>query len=86
MYVHLSNYAVGDACGKVNYRLAAPWVAAEGRSRQDGMQLMDGSDASALLLTVPPTGQIAGVPTFFDPRLTPAVADRIRHRLCKNAN
>jgi hypothetical protein len=78
MYVHLSNYAVGDACGKVNYRLAAPWVAAEGRSRQDGMQLMDGGDASALLLTVPPTGQIAGAPAYFDPRLVPAVADRIR--------
>jgi hypothetical protein len=78
MYVHLSNYAVGDACGKVNYRLAAPWVAAEGRSRQDGMQLTDGSDASALLLTVPSTGQIAGAPAYFDPRLAPAVADRIR--------
>jgi hypothetical protein len=78
LYAHLSNYAVGDACGKVNYRLAAPWIAAEGRSQQDGMELKAGADASALLLTVAPAGQIAGAPAYLDPSLAPVVADRIR--------
>lgn len=77
VYVHLSNYAVGDACGKVSYRLAAPWVAAEGSVHRDGLRLQTG-DASALLLAAAPAGRIAGAPAYLDPRLSPAVTDRIR--------
>lgn len=78
LYVYLPNYAVGDTCGRMNYRVAMPRVTVEGRSWQDGMQLRGGGDASALLLTVPPTEQIAGAPAYIDPRLAPAVADHIR--------
>jgi hypothetical protein len=78
LYVHLSNYAVGDACGKVSYHVAAPWIAAEGRSQQDSMALKAGDDSSALLLTVAPAQQVAGAPAYIDPRLGPVVRDRIK--------
>lgn len=77
LYVHLSNYVVGDGCGKVSYRFEAPWVAAAGRSLREGADAR-GEDASALLLTVAPAQEASGIPAYFDPRLPPAAVEHMR--------
>lgn len=77
LYAHLSNYAVGDACGPVSYRFEAPWVAAAGRTWQQQADAR-GADASALLLFVPPEQGASGIPAYFDPRLPPAAVAHIR--------
>ena len=77
LYVHLSNYAVGDACGKVNYRFAAPGIAANGRAYQRAAKAQSGADAAALLLAAPLARQEAETPSYFDPRLPAATVAHI---------
>jgi len=77
LYVHLSNYAVGEGCGKVSYRFEAPWVAAAGQTWRERAQAR-GADASALLLTVAPGQEASGIPSYFDARLSPAAVDHMR--------
>jgi hypothetical protein len=77
LYAHLSNYALGDSCGKVSYRLAAPWIAANGQAYQ-GTAGARGEDSSVLLLETAPAGTAFGTPGYFDPRLSPAALAQIR--------
>jgi hypothetical protein len=78
LYVHLSNYALADSCGKVSYRLAAPGIAVNGQAYQGAAVAQAGQDASALLLqsALP---QRSGEPlAWFDPRLPAAAVQRIK--------
>lgn len=77
LYAHLSNYAVGDSCGKPSYRVAAPWVAANGHTYRDAADAA-GEDSSVLLLATAPGTTAFGTPGYFDPRLSAAVLAQIR--------
>lgn len=77
IYVHLSNYAVADSCGKVAYRLSAPGVAVNGRAFGGSAMAQSGDDA-ALLLEAPPRQHGSAAPDHFDPRLPAAAVAQIR--------
>jgi hypothetical protein len=78
LYAHLSNYAVDGSCGKVNYRLAAPGIAANARAYRGSAVVEGGADTAVLLMPAPLPAQGAEAPTYFDPRLPAATAARIR--------
>ncbi|KQV80670.1 hypothetical protein ASD15_12080 [Massilia sp. Root351] len=77
LYAHLSNYAVGDGCGKVNYRFAAPGIAVNGRSYEHAAEAQSGADTAALLLAAPLAQPGAETPSYFDPRLPAATVAHI---------
>jgi hypothetical protein len=77
LYAHLSNYAVADSCGKVDYRLAAPWIGANGRAYQSEAGA-GGAGSAVLLLEAAPAMTAFGTPGYFDPRLSPAALAQIR--------
>jgi hypothetical protein len=77
LYAHLSNYALADSCGKLSYRVAAPWVAANGKTTRAGAAAQ-GEDSSVLLLETAPSATAFGTPGYFDPRLPPAAVAQIR--------
>ena len=76
VYVHTSNYAVGDSCGKVGYRFSAPGIAVEGRA---AVQEAAGSsgDAAALLLPAP-LPKSDGTLAYFDPHLSLQARSQVR--------
>jgi hypothetical protein len=78
VYTHLSNYAVGDGCGKVSYRFAAPGIAANGRAYRDTAPAESGADTPALLLAAPLPQHDGETPSYFDPRLSPATVANIK--------
>lgn len=78
VYTHMSNYAVGDGCGKVSYRFAAPGIAANGRAYSGTAPAEAGPDTPALLLAAPLPQQDGETPSYFDPRLSPATVANIR--------
>ena len=75
MYAHMSNYAVGTACGPVQYRFAAPGIATAGAAFSD--VAATGPDAPALLLTSARPAGPAGL-DYFDPKLSAAAVGQIR--------
>ena len=77
LYAHLSNYTVADSCGKPRYRLAAPWVAANGQIYR-GTADAQGEDSSVMLLATAPGKTAFGTPGWFDRRLSPAALAQIR--------
>lgn len=78
LYVHLSNYAVTDSCGKVNYRFAAPGIAVNGRAYRGSAVAQAGADSAALMLANPLDQHAAEPPAYFDPRLPPAAVAQIK--------
>ncbi|MES2128281.1 MAG: hypothetical protein V4463_13505 [Pseudomonadota bacterium] len=76
IYVHTSNYALGEACGKVHYRFSAPGIALAGHTAE-GEAGGASDDASALLLPAP-MARADGALAYFDPRLSPAARAQVR--------
>ena len=75
LYVHMSNYAVGTACGPVQYRYAAPGIAMAGAALSGQAAATD--DSPALLFTRARPAGPEGL-DYFDPALSPAAIAQIR--------
>ncbi|PRC92934.1 hypothetical protein [Solimicrobium silvestre] len=79
VYVHTSNYAVSESCGKLSYRFVAPGIAAAGHAYK-GSVIADTQatgDASALLMQEP-VESTGGTIAYFDPRLSPVAVEQIK--------
>ncbi|MBP1206325.1 hypothetical protein JOD97_004398 [Duganella sp. 1411] len=76
-YVHLSNYALADSCGKVAYHFSAPGILMDGRSHRDQAVANAGEDTAALLLQTPQAQHDGGAVAWFDPRLSAATVAQI---------
>ncbi|MDC8759883.1 hypothetical protein [Janthinobacterium fluminis] len=77
IYVHTSNYALGDGCGEVAYRFLAPGIASAGRAHQGAAAAEAGGDTAALLLRVP-LAPGSGPLRHFDARLSAETVAQIR--------
>jgi hypothetical protein len=77
-YVHLSNYALADTCGKVSYDLAAPGILMNGRSYQDAAVANAGEDTAALLLQAPQAQRDGEPAAWFDSRLSATAVAQIK--------
>ena len=77
-YVHLSNYALADTCGKVNYHFSAPGILMNGRSYQNVAEANAGEDTAALLLQSPQPQRDGEPVAWFDPRLSDATVAQIK--------
>jgi len=83
IYAHMSNYAVGETCGKVSYRFAAPGSILTGLARHEGTALSS-SDAAAMLFParLPKAGTSLD---YYDPALPAATVAQMRDRAERTA-
>lgn len=83
IYAHMSNYAVGDACGPASYRFAGPGSILTAMARHEGSAPAH-ADAPALLFPerLPPPGPSLD---YFDPALPAATATLLRERADRTA-
>jgi hypothetical protein len=77
IYVHTSNYALAEDCGKVSYRFVAPGIATGGRAYEGGAEAQAGGDTPALLMQTP-LAATGGTLAYFDPRLSPGAVAQIK--------
>lgn len=75
VYAHTSNYAVGDQCGPVQYRFAAPGIETAGAAFSG--EAMSNADTSALLFSARLPAD-AGNLDYFDPALSEVAVKQIR--------
>ncbi|MES2152191.1 MAG: hypothetical protein V4508_20625 [Pseudomonadota bacterium] len=77
IYLHTSKYAVGAACGKVDYRFAAPGSIGMQGSLFDGNAASADGDNIAVLL-MPRKLDASAAPIYVDPALPLASAEQVR--------
>lgn len=77
VYLHTSKYAVGPACGKVDYRFVAPGsVGMQGRLFDGSATTTEGDQLAVLLM--PHRLDAKAAPVYIDPALSMAAARQIR--------
>jgi hypothetical protein len=83
IYAHMSNYAVGDACGAVSYRYTGPGTILTGMARHEDSAPAH-ADAPALLFParLPKAGTSLD---YYDPALPPATVAQLRERAERTA-
>jgi hypothetical protein len=84
IYAHMSNYAVGEACGAVSYRFAGPGTILSGLARHEDTAPAH-ADAPALLFParLPKAGTSLD---YYDPALPAATVSQLRERAERTAS
>ncbi|WP_342115463.1 hypothetical protein [Pseudoduganella sp. OTU4001] len=84
IYAHMSNYAIGEACGAVSYRFAGPGSILTGRARHENTAPTH-ADAAAMLFParLPKTGASLD---YYDPALPAATIELLRDRAARTTS